>query len=77
MTTLVDQAWDELRRLPPDDQEAIAHDLPQMIRSERRWGQLFADPRSEALFDQMAAKVRSDIASGRTTAGDPADMDPP
>ena len=43
MPTLVDQAWDELQRLPAAEQEAIAHELLQVTRAERRWDQLFAD----------------------------------
>ena len=73
MSTLLDQAWDELKRLPEEEQEAFARDLLEMIRSERRWDQLFQDPRSDALFDRMAAKVRGDIDAGRTTGGDPSD----
>ena len=73
MTKLIDQALDELRQLPPESQEAIAHDLLEMIRSEHKWDRLFDDPRSDALFDRMAAKVRSDVVAGRATPGDPSD----
>jgi hypothetical protein len=77
MSTLVDQAWNELKQLPTDEQDAIARDLLEMLRADRRWDQAFVDPRSEALFDRMAAKVRGEIAAGRTIPADPSDRDAP
>lgn len=77
MAKLIDQALDELKQLPPESQEAIAHDLLEMIRSEHKWDRLFEDPRSDALFDRMAAKVHSDIVEGRTIPGDPSDASKP
>lgn len=71
MPTLLDQAIEELKALPPEAQDAIAADVLDMIRSERKWEELFADPRSDALFDKMAAKVRADIASGSVFDFDP------
>jgi hypothetical protein len=65
MSKVLDQALEELQALPEDAQDAIAHDLLQLIRSERKWDELFADPRSEAAMDKMVAKVRKDIAAGR------------
>jgi hypothetical protein len=65
MSKVLDQALEELQALPEDAQDAIAHDLLQLIRSERKWDELFADPRSEAAVDKMVAKVRKDIAAGR------------
>jgi hypothetical protein len=71
MQTVLEQAIEELKAMPPAAQDAIAHDLLDMIRSERKWGRLFEDPRSETLFERMANKVRADVAAGRVTAGDP------
>jgi hypothetical protein len=77
MPTVLDQAIEELRAMPPDTQEAIARDLLDLVRSERKWDQLFADPRSDALFDRMAQKVRADVSAGRVTPGDPSDSSGP
>ena len=75
MSKLIDQALAELKELPEDTQEAIAFDILEMIESERRWDKLFADPRSEKLFEKMAKEVQADIAAGRVIDGDPSDSD--
>jgi hypothetical protein len=62
MQTVLEQALEELKTMAPDAQEAIAHDLLELIRSERKWDQLFEDPRSDALFERMANKVRADFS---------------
>jgi hypothetical protein len=77
MPTVLEQALDELKTMPADAQDAIARDLLDLIRAERKWDASFADPRSDALFDKMAQKVRADIAAGRVTAGDPSDSKGP
>ena len=63
MPTVLEQALEELKAMPAEAQDAIARDLLDIVRSERKWDQLFADPRSDALFDRMAKKIRSDIAA--------------
>jgi hypothetical protein len=73
MPTILEQALAELKTMPAEAQEAIAQDLLDLIRSERKGDDLFADPRSEALFERMADQVRSDIAAGDVLPGDPAD----
>jgi hypothetical protein len=77
MPANMSQVLEELKDLPPDAQAALVDEFLAMIRSERKWDASFADPRSEALFDRMAAKVRADIAAGRTSEGEPADRDGP
>jgi hypothetical protein len=57
--------------MPTEAQDAIARDLLDLIRTEREWDKSFADPRSDALFDRMAQKVRADIAIGRVITSDP------
>ena len=71
MPTVLEQAVEELKAMPPDAQDAIARDLLDTLRSETKWDQLFADRRSDALFDHMTQKVRSDSAAGKVSAGDP------
>jgi hypothetical protein len=53
MATLLEQALEELKAMPAGAQEAIAYDSLELIRSERKWDELFADARSEALFEKM------------------------
>ena len=77
MSTVLEQALEELKAMPADAQEAIAQDQLDMIRSERKWDELFADPRSEPLMERMAQKVRADISSGRVIHGDPSNTDVP
>lgn len=77
MPTLLERAIGELKALPPDTQEAFAADVLDMLKSEHKWDELFADPRSEALFDRMAKKVRANIAAGKAKPGDPSDSDGP
>jgi hypothetical protein len=77
MHTLIEQAREELRAMPTDAQDAIARDLLDLIRAERKWEASFADPRRDELFDRMAQKVRADISAGRVTAGDPSDSNGP
>ena len=77
MTANVSQVLDELNELPPDARAALVDQFLAMIRSERKWDRAFADPRSEAVSDRMATKVRADIAAGRTIDGDPSTQDGP
>jgi hypothetical protein len=71
MPTLIEQALEELKTMPTEAKDAIARDLLDLIRTERKWDKSFADPRSDALFDRMAQKVRADIAIGRVMTRDP------
>lgn len=70
MSSTLEIAIEQLKALPHDAQEAIAHDLLEMIRSERKWDQLFADPRSAALLKRLAAEAEVD----ETFDHDPATM---
>ena len=72
MSKVLDQALEELKALPEDAQDAIAHDLLEMIRSERKWDELFADPRSDALLKRLAAEADDEIARGEVFDFDPA-----
>ena len=77
MLKAIETALAELEQLPEDDQATIIGELLETIRSEAKWNKLFADPRSDALMEKMAAKVRADIAAGRVTDGDPSERDAP
>jgi hypothetical protein len=72
MPTILDQALEELRQLPAASQEAIARDLLELIRSERKWDELFADPRSETILKRLAAEADQEALRGEDFAFDPA-----
>ncbi|MEQ1577736.1 MAG: hypothetical protein ABL894_08785 [Hyphomicrobium sp.] len=72
MPTMLEQALEELKAMPADAQDAIARDLLDLIRSERKWDQLFADPRSEAVLKRLASEADDEAASGRDFDFDPA-----
>jgi hypothetical protein len=71
VATTLEQALEELRAMPADAQDAIARDLLDLIRSERKWDQLFADPRSEAVLKQLAGEADEEAAHGRDFDFDP------
>ena len=75
MPNALEQALAELKQLPEDAQDVVVEEFLELIRSEAKWDQLFADPLSEALMTRMAAKVRADAAVGQVTDGDPSDRD--
>jgi len=71
MSTVLEQALEELKAMPAEAQESIAQDLLDLIRSERKWDKLFADPRSDRVFEQMSTEVRAENAAGKAIAADP------
>ena len=42
MTTLLEKAFGEAAKLPPEDQDALAEQLLADLESERRWAEAFA-----------------------------------
>ena len=72
MSKVLDQALEELKTLPDDAQDAIAHDLLELIRSERKWDELFHDPRSAALLKRLAAEADVEDSAGQAFDFDPA-----
>ena len=64
MNAMLDKAIKALVRLPEAEQERIARDLLASIEADERWEALFADPRSKAALQWLAAEARADIARG-------------
>lgn len=60
MTQLLEKALQEVSKLPPEKQEAIASVILEELEDERRWDEAFA-----ASQDKLAQKVRGDIKAGR------------
>ncbi len=67
MTHLMQQAVDEVKKLPDPEQDAIAAMILDELADERRWQESFA--RSADQLSGLAAKVRDDIRAGRVTSG--------
>lgn len=66
MTKLLEQAIQEIEKLPEDAQNAIAARLLADLADEQSWAAQFAAT-SNAQWDNMAAMVRKEIADGNTT----------
>ncbi|HEX7185093.1 MAG TPA: hypothetical protein VF756_24910 [Thermoanaerobaculia bacterium] len=64
MTSLLEQALQEIQKLPPAEQDAIASLILKEIRDERLWDEKFAC--SQDKLARMAEKTREDIRAGRT-----------
>ena len=74
MTELLQQAIAQIQKLPPDQQDAVAARLLAELQDEKRWETRFAETTDDQ-WDQMAAMVRQEIASGKTVPLD--DVFPP
>jgi hypothetical protein len=67
MTQLLEQALNEVKKLPEPEQDAIATLILDELADERRWQESFA--RSQEQLARVAAKVREDIQAGRVKSG--------
>ncbi len=65
MTELLQQAIAQIEKLLPDQQDAIASRLLAELQDEHKWETSFATMTDDQ-WDQMAAMVRQEIASGET-----------
>ena len=69
MGKVLQQAVDELTKLPETEQEAAGAWILAELESERRWDDLFA--RSADLLSEMAAEVIREDEAGLTEPLDP------
>ena len=65
MTRLLESAFDEARKLPEPDQDAIAAMILEQIADDQAWDEKFAAT-TEDQWGRMIAKVREDIAANGT-----------
>lgn len=65
MTELLEQAIAQIQQLPLDQQDAIASRFLAECQDEQQWTTQFSET-SDDQWDQMAAMVRQEIASGET-----------
>jgi hypothetical protein len=59
MTPAMQEVIEEIRRLDPEEQDQLAAVIRQELEAERRWDELFADPRSEDGLARLAEEARS------------------
>lgn len=64
MTDLLEKAFEEAAKLPPDEQDAIASLLLAELESERRWDERFAGSQDE--LAQLAEQALEEDDAGRT-----------
>ncbi|EAZ91406.1 hypothetical protein [Crocosphaera chwakensis] len=66
MTELLEKVITELKKLPPDQQDAIASRWMEELKDEQQWTEKFESTTDEQ-WDQMADMVRQEISNGETT----------
>ena len=71
MTALLEQAVAQARRLPEDQQDAIASRILEEIEDEARWVETVARPESHDLLARMAAEAMAEHRAGHTRDLDP------
>lgn len=65
MTTLLQRAFAEIEKLPPEDQDAIASRLLAEVEDERQWNARFAATTDDQ-WDRLVAEVRRDVGAEGT-----------
>lgn len=69
MSEMLDRAVEQAKRLPIDQQDAIAAIILEEIADEQRWQAAFA--RSSDVLEQLAAEAEQEDRKGLTEALDP------
>jgi hypothetical protein len=69
MTKLLDQAMEEVSRLPETEQDRIARLVLEELRAEAGWDERFR--RSQDRLSQLAEAAREEIARGEVGDEDP------
>jgi hypothetical protein len=64
MTQLLEKALNEVAKLPPSEQDALAAILLDELASEKRWGDLFAQ--SQDALAKLAADALAEHRAGKT-----------
>ena len=64
MTQLLEEALNEVSKLPASEQDAVAAIVLEELASEQRWSESFA--KSQDLLAKLAEKALADHAAGRT-----------
>jgi hypothetical protein len=72
MTKLLEQAFEEASKLPPEEQDAIAAWLLEELASERRWSEAFAG--SQDALSKLAAEAIAEVQNGDKSIFSPPDV---
>jgi hypothetical protein len=64
MTTLLEQAFVEVQKLAPEQQDAIAALILEELADEQKWDRAFAD--SQEVLVRLAQEVRAKKQAGQT-----------
>ncbi len=66
MIESLEEAFNEVARLPEDEQRHIVEIIRQEIASEKHWQNLFRDPLSERVLGGLVAEALAEDADGET-----------
>ena len=66
MTTLLQQAFERVSKLPETEQDKLARFLLAEMESERQWIEAFARPESEELLGRLADEALLEHRAGQT-----------
>jgi hypothetical protein len=64
MTTLLQQAFDKVSKLSPDQQDLIARRILDELEDERKWTVSFAE--SQDMLESMALEAIAEHKAGKT-----------
>ena len=64
MTHLLDEAVAEVAKLPPQEQDVIAHQILEELRSEQQWNEQFSE--SQDLLAELADEALQEHRDGHT-----------
>ena len=64
MTDLLEKALDEVKKLPPSEQDAVAAILLQELAAEQRWSDSFAN--SQDALEKLAQETLAEHRAGQT-----------
>ncbi len=65
MTELLEKVITELKKLPPDQQDAIASRWMDELKDEQQWQETLEQPQSSFL-DELAKKALNESSQGNT-----------
>jgi hypothetical protein len=64
MTKLLERAMEQVSKLPPSDQDAVATIVLEELASEQRWSESFA--KSQDALAKLAEQALAEYDAGRT-----------
>ncbi len=72
MNTLLEKAFAEAKKLPPDEQESLGQWILDELASEQRWTKAFED--SQDLLAKLADEGLAEYRAGKTKPLDPDEL---